>query len=70
MIEVFQKLKFIGVKIVVGSGFLYSVVEIIIYILNWFSLVDFVCSVEKVEYGRFYLVMIYFVMKFCGVKDL
>lgn len=70
MIDVFCKLKLVGMKIVVGSGFFYSVVEVIVFRLNWMELVDYFFSVEKVGYGRFYFVMIYFVMKFFGISDL
>ena len=65
----FGKLKSMGIKLAVGSGFPHHVVETIVCRLGWHGAVDYVSSAEKEGFGRPHPAMILAAMKFCGVDD-
>ena len=67
--EVFRKLKSAGMKIAVGSGFPYSVVEAIASTLGWTEVVHYLSSAEKAGHGRPHRAMILSAMKFFGISD-
>ena len=67
--DVFRKLKALGVKVAVGSGFPHNVVESLVATLQWKELVDCICSAEKVGYGRPHPAMIHTAMKSFNIAD-